>query len=246
MNELATIDPQEAAEQPDLLKMLPNFIREKINFLQDSYFERDEDDLVREIFKGGKPDLLSSRLKLNFWEEYDQARKKGGGQMRVTNIIAGVCTIAQFKKYIGDKTRLAWLIRVPADYRLALADIQELGLAQMREILCMDNYNAKGDINVKLLDVKFKIYQHSDMRVKGAIIQRIDQRNLNMNVNANANTEENPAKVALSMDEIEKRLTDLKRKSDSMLAPGGVQVDLMAEISPEKDIIDINAKKDGH
>lgn len=240
MNEVVPAEPEEVDDE-GLVKKLPHFLKEQVAYLQSGYFELSQEELERTIFPGGKPDLLASRLKLNFWNEYDTSCKKDGQQMRISQIIAGVCTLNQLRKFVSDKHRLTWLIQIPADYRLALSDIHELSIAQMREIMTMDNYDAKGAPNVKLLDVKFKVSQHVDMRLKGAIIQRIDQRNLNMNVNADAKPE-TAKDVALSMDEIENRLAELKKKSKSMLVPGGHQVDLLSGITADSDIIEINVK----
>lgn len=238
MSELITQEQPEV-EEDGLLAVLPGYLKDKIGYLQPAYLEATEEELERSAFDG-PPDIFGSRLKLNFWEEYDAA-KKSGRVMQTTKIVYGVCTPNLFKKFIDDKWRLAWLIRIPPDYKLSLADIHDLSLAQMREIMTMDNYDPKGQPNTKLLEVKFKVAQHVDMRLKGAIIQRIDQRNLNMNVNANADTAARPEDVALSMDEIENRLTQLKRKSASLLAPGGVQVDLLSAITAEPDTIDVDA-----
>lgn len=238
MHEIVQIEPEET-EDGGLVERLPSFLQEKVKYLQSGLFDLPQEQLERDAFNG-PPDLMASRLKLNFWNEFESACKRDG-KMRLSLIITGVCTLTQFKKFVGDKTRLAWLILVPADYKLALADIHELSLAQLREIMTMDNYDAKGAPNVKLLDVKVKIAQHVDMRQKGAIIQRIDQRNLNMNVNADAKPE-TAKDVALSMDEIEKRLSELQSKSASMLVPGGNRVDLLSSITADRDTIEVDAK----
>lgn len=70
--------------------------------------------------------------------------------------------------------------------------------------------------------------QHIDTRLKGAVIQRIEQKNLNVNVEAggSAGIPEKP----LTMDDIDARLARLRRESKSLEAPGSVQVDLMKPI----------------
>lgn len=239
MNEVVEVEQPEQFAEDCLTERLPNFLREKISFLHGEYLDMSQEDLEHEIFGSQKPDLMMSRLKLNFWNEYDEVCKKPYQQMRLSHITGGVCTLSQFRKLTNDKHRLAWLIQVPADYRLSLADIHELSLAQMREIMVMDNYDDKGNVNVKLLDVKFKVAQHVDMRLKGAIVQRIDQRNLNLNMNSDVKPE-TAKDVALSMDEIENRLAELKQKSRSLTVPGGIKVDLLSEITRDDDIIEVN------
>ncbi len=229
--------PTIAEDEDGLIEMLPKFLQDAA---KNVLVEISDHELEKALFQGGTPDLLCMRLRIAFWDEFEEACRKNHKKMNITKVIGGICNLTQFRRFIKDRHRLTWLLRMPADYRLALADIHQLSLAQMREIMTMDNYDDKGQPNVKLLDVKVKLSQHVDMRLKGAIIQRIDQRNLNVNVDAES--QQKPEPLPMSMDEIDRRIAGLKQKSSSLLVPGGMQVDLLSGITAEGDTIEVHVQ----
>lgn len=148
-------------------------------------------------------------------------------------VMAQICHAKFFNtRFISDPAKLMWMLHPPVGYDLNLKEIHLLSLRCMRAAMALEIVDDNGKPNVKLIEAQMKIFQHIDMRIKGAVIQRIDQRNLNVNMNANASPEvekEVNRISSMTMEEIETRIKFLERKSKGLEAPGNVSVQLMPD-----------------
>lgn len=220
-------------DQQHFLNLLPAFLQDAVIRLPDRYLEMTEEELRELCFgrKNAEVPSVHERLRLALWEEYDSAIRFKKNMIDVSRAIHGICTLGYFvNRFIKDPKNVAWLIHPPADYMKGIKEILQMGTSQLREIMMMSNLIG-GKPNTKLMEVKLKIYQHIDMRVKGAIIQRIDQRNVSVNVDATAEQAkqivETVAPSQLSMAEVDAKLKELEGKSLRLAAPARVEVDLM-------------------
>jgi hypothetical protein len=166
------------------------------------YLEMELPELQRMV----DPTFTLSRLRLSFWNEYENAIQHNR-KMKISKIIAGVCTETLFKKKVlPDHKKLAYLLSPPKDYMLTVKEALDAGLDNLRAIVTAKVLDEKGQLNAKAADVVLKAIALLDMRVKGAIVQRIDQRNLNVNVS-------NPSReVAQSVEELDRQIEEAKQK----------------------------------
>lgn len=150
------------------------------------------------------------RVRLAFWLEYESALTSGR-QMRVRNIISGSVTEKVFHKYIEDNMRLAYIMCPPANYVVQLKETHQAGLDALREIMSAKVTDEDGYLIPRAADVVIKAFAIIDLRLKGAIVQRIDQRTLN--VNANTNLSEDAAKQLTSdMSDLDRQLEETRKK----------------------------------
>lgn len=224
----------ELSSQQQFLNMLPAFLQEKVAKLPQSLFDLSEQELKERIFAEEEPTQVHQLLRQGFWDEYDRCQRHKIPMMDTYRIIHGVCSLGYFNnRFLAEPLNMAWLIVAPTDYLKSMKELLQMGAAQFREILTMSNRNGDGSPNTKLMDVKFKIIQHVDMRVKGAIIQRIDQRNINVNLDGETKAgRDAAAEIArpvgeLSMSEVDAKLKALEQKSLALSAPARVEIDLM-------------------
>lgn len=250
-NDLIDITPEEQDDDfnysnpRSLINLVPTFLRDQLRGLSHSYLSLSERELEERLFQGELPDGTSASIKLQFWDEYDTVQRHNEPCMQITRILAGIGTVAWFKRFIADELRLAWLIRLPSGYDIGLRDIHALSLRRMREAMQLNACKDPDKPNVKLMEVQFKIAQHVDMRLKGAVIQRVEQRNLNMNVNADANKPLEAAVVPQTMAEIEMKLAEARQKSMRLEAPAVIAVDLLSSITAKEPVtIEANAKSE--
>lgn len=225
-----------------LINMVPQFVREQLLYLQDHYFAMSNSELEDRLFPLGGADTISSQLKIQFWDEYDRALRWNEVRMKVPNICAGIGSAIWMRRWCEDKLRLTWLIRVPQTYESSLADIHRLSITQMRKIMQLDACSGPQP-NTRLMDIQFRIAQHVDQRVKGAVVQRVEQKTLSVHVNADKPSE--AARPQMTMLEIQQRLDELRARSARLEAPAGVQVDMMATLTKPKvdeGIIVLNAE----
>lgn len=237
------------SSQQQFLNMLPAFMQEKVALLPATMFDLSEQELADRLFGDDVPSQVHQLLRQGFWDEYDRCQRHKLRTMDTYRIIHGVCSLGYFtNRFLGNNDNVAWLIVAPTDYLKQMKEILQMGSAQFREIVGMSNFNQDGSPNTKLMDVKFKIIQHIDMRVKGAIIQRIDQRNVNVNLDGNSEAGQMAAAdIArpvgeLSMSEVDDKLRALEKKSLALSAPARIEVDMM---KPPMTTLDADEETEG-
>lgn len=153
------------------------------------------------------PNATDNRIRLKFWMEYDVAREKGRN-LHITYAFAGICTNEFFyKKYLTSPTRVAWLLCVPTTYSAISEEALHFGLEQLRDILETPHLFPDGKPNTKLMEIKAKIVHMLDLRVRGALVQKT----LNLNLNAGERKAGEIAEID-SMEELERRMIELKRR----------------------------------
>lgn len=175
-------------------------------------FGIDESSLWKTLrYESKTPSATDNRLRLSFWQEYDHAQNYGH-KMRLTAVCAGICLPQYlYNSYMKSPERMAWWACVPTKYEKLLEEGLQYGINQLREILEEPNHDDNGRINTKLIDTKLKIVAMFELRLKGAVTQRIEQRNMNVNVQT-TDKQIHRMMSDLSMEEIQKRLNDLEKR----------------------------------
>jgi hypothetical protein len=131
-----------------------------------------DEQTLRKVLSCNDITPTDSRLRMKFWNEYERAQSDGNS-MGVAYIISGVCTKPYFyDRYLRSPVKVAWMMCPPANYIVMAEEALSFGLSRMRDILEMDDTDAKGKPNVKLLELKVKITAMLDARVKGSVIQQ--------------------------------------------------------------------------
>lgn len=142
----------------------------------------DEEDLLHyiKITHAHVPTVNDHRVRFLFWLEFENSCLEGRN-MIPNNIHSLVCDAKAFRKlFLGLPYRAAFLLCRPAGYQACVKETLTHGLKRMREILDMPEYDAKGKLNTKLLELKVKVFGMMDLRVHGAPTQKIHQVNQNL------------------------------------------------------------------
>jgi hypothetical protein len=174
--------------------------------------EMDEHELKMSIQK--KCTLTLLRLRMSLWQEYESARQSKR-KMYFTKIYAGICSEHVASKIIKDQEKLAFIICPPSDYLVQLKEAHSAGLNTLREILAAKVVDEDGYLLPRAADVVIKAFALLDMRLKGAIVQRIDSRVIsqNQNVSVTADISQTPApQIGSTMSEIDRQLENVKAK----------------------------------
>lgn len=190
-----------------------------------------------ELHKRCAPESIDGRLRLNFWDEYNLAQDRNR-MMRIQNIVRNVSSMEYWKeRVLGDKLKLAYICIPPKDYLIYTRQLHDLGMSKLEEILQLPIQDKKGNPNTRLIGEIIKIVQMLDLRVKGAILQKtqIYQKSLNLNVDAGHGKFVGPGDIANgqleSMEDIEKRLTEIQHRMKQLDSPG-------AETVPQSDALE--------
>lgn len=178
----------------------------------------EERALLKELGKRkASPSPTDNRLRVSFWQEYDRAQAKGR-PMNMSMVYGGICSREYWEQcYLKFAEKVAWLMTPPASYSIAMEEALIYAIEQMRDILEMPNEDpVTGKLNFKLMELKAKIYESVHIRVKGAPVQRVENKTMSLNVNT---SEKQVAEAMMlnSMDEIRHRMKQLEKREKAAL-----------------------------
>ena len=196
----------------------------------------------------GKIDSLDDRVRLAFWDSYSQATLRGK-QMKFSQFVnVNSIYMEDFtKRYLATPGhKLAYILRSPQKYGAAMRSLLNRGVERLEEIMNLPFINEKtGKVDTALIAQILKATQLIDLRVKGAIVQKmqIQQQNLNYDVTGNSQLAQDQSVTKelanMSMAELERlekklqkvelleaRLTDEDREEikNNMVKPPTVEV----------------------
>lgn len=176
-------------------------------------FSMEEKELHKALSNSGTPPSPTERrLRSAFWLEYEAA--VANERKMNTNAVYGmVCTYDVFVGlYTRSPSRVAWLLCPPTNYQTMVESLLYLGMEQLEKVLELPIVDAKGKVNVKLGELQAKIVTMLDMRAKGGITQRVEQKSLHLNVST---TQKELAQMSVA--DMEKRIKELEKKEKKIL-----------------------------
>ncbi len=254
---LLDVDILDQKHPQSMINLVPEWLKNRmLSEGMQRYLRMSEDELVENV----KPNLTLKRLRSSFWYEYERIhrnygrwpdkRKNNVGMYRVCN---GVCTTQYFMDKISrNDLYLSWIVRPPINYDKALNEALEHGVSRLREILNLPLYKTKLDrhgIPVvdphteevvqepddKIANIILKTVAFLDLRIKGAVTQRIHQvtesnissQQINMNINKAVEYKPHgePVKVdfteidkkLLTIDDLDKRIEQLSKETEDLI-----------------------------
>lgn len=195
-----------------VVNLVPSVVKDSIEqwaFERDELFGLDEKDLYTKLKADNKqPSPTDNRLRLKFWNEYDRVQAQDLKMMNMVNVLSGICSREMFySHYLKSPQKVAWLLTPPAGYMVKAEEALEFGLEQLRDLLDQPHV-VNGKVDTKLGELKTKIVMMLDTRVKGAVIQK------SMNLNLNTSNEKvMQAATAATAEDLMRQLKDLERKN---------------------------------
>lgn len=156
------------------------------------------------------PSATDCRLRLKFWHEYDRAQATMD-KMHTVNVYAGVCSKQVFDIYMARAEKVAWLCCQPASYQAVAEEVLHYGYGQLRDILELPHVDEFGKVNTKLMELKLKITAVAELRTKGAVVQKIEQKTLGINVSASTREALQMGELR-TMEEIDRKLKELDKR----------------------------------
>lgn len=207
-----------------IINLVPDSLKEVLYEHKDrytGYFHLNEAEVRNRV----KPDERDERLRLNFWDEYNYATQVQS-KVRMQQVMQGVCSVeCWYQYYLKTPMKIFWMITPPKYYSQSMKYILNMGLDRMIEMMSAKVVDEQGKLDVRAAGVILKAFHLVDLRVKGAIAQKvtIDQRTMNLNADINA---EHMSRIQLDqlrdmspddLLELERRAQIAERASKSML-----------------------------
>lgn len=213
----------DASDPRNVINLMSHFMKEHALAIPTRYWEMSETELQAEVFgQDSRPDTILNRLRIAFWDEYERCQKELC-QMEVRRIISNICPQPYFiKKVVPVAAHFAWVLTPPPSYMASVKEVLNFSLDRQREVLLVSPVKSDGTVDTKLAEIQLKIAAMADMRINGAIVQRIDQRSINMNLNANANddaTKKANLTAMTTMEELDARIREVKAAQKRISIP---------------------------
>lgn len=195
-------------------------------------FGLDERDLFKALRGSNRsPSPTDNRIRLAFWMEYDSSQAEGR-EFNIQKAYSGICNRSFFyQHYLNSPARVAWMVTAPVGYETKMEEALDYGLDRMREYLEIDAHAVPGKPNVKLMELQAKIVAMFDMRVRGGIVQRTENKTLNVNLST-SDRKVAQATQELSMEALEKRLKELDRRERALQGPAPQTQEIVVESDP--------------
>lgn len=205
-------------EQPrSIINLVPpkvgKLFEEAYKALPDLFF-MSQHKLYKKISKDyGRVTPTDHRLRMSFWQEYDRAQADQTSII-MTNVYKGVCTREYlYGTYLQLPYNVAWLLCAPATYEVAMEEALSFGIDQLRDILETPHKDPKtGKVDTKLAALKAKIITTLDIRVKGAVTQKVDNRHLHISTSKKGMQEVYAAVEGKTMDDLDAKLARLEKR----------------------------------
>ena len=167
------------------------------------YLNKSEHELIRIL----KPADIDDKLRLLFWKEYERAQDAGTGMVMV-NVYSKIMGRDNFYEVMKNPRRVAWLMSPPEDYMISLEAALDHGRRNMEKIMKMKLFDEKGKLKAAEAKIFLKAYELLDNRVRGAVVQRIEQKTASLHVHKGSD-----GIGADALEELEK----LRKKQDGVL-----------------------------
>lgn len=156
------------------------------------------------------------RVRIAFWDEYDRAtttRQK----MSLGRILTGNIPLETWMSvYERQPMKLLFIITPIKSYATAMKAILDRGVNRLQEIINLPFHDKDGKLDTRVISQVLKAIQLVDMRVKGAIIQKVQIQQQTMQMNANVSSE---ALKELSINDLERLSRQLDKISNTQLPP---------------------------
>lgn len=226
-------DLPETTEERTFYDMCPDYLQRAIGRVPEHMRLMEE----RELRKLVRPNSAVSALRNSFWLEYNR-QQEHGGHFKISNILAGICTIEYFSGVVCKTPGMvAWITRPPISYSRAMEEILSYGLERLREIMEMPFQKTVVDkkgferitVDTEAAKLVMKAFHLVDQRKHGAYVQK----NLHLSGNIGANQVRELA-AHDSMEDIDRRIRALKAKEKELEQPGVIEVTSEVEVSSEE------------
>lgn len=159
----------------------------------------------RELYNELRPSDTDDKMRLLFWKEYNRAQDRGK-RMLMGNIYSPVMTHENFRLFLGSDKRVAWMLKPPEEYMISLEAALNRGKDTISKLMSMDLFDSKGKIKRVEASIFLKAYELLDNRVKGSVVQRIEQKTASVHVHKREQLPQGQG------DELRKELDELRKK----------------------------------
>lgn len=204
---------------------MPDHLKKTIENIRPELFEKSEQELEELL----RPAPLVSRLRMEFWKEYEaaQAGFRRIDLIRISNNLS--IPLTNVSTLMRRVENMAWILCPPTTYNTVLEEALSYGIRRVRnDILTIGIHNPDGSVDPKKADILLKAVAFIDMRKNGAVVQK------SLHLHANAGPKEvKKFSDQVTMAEIDARIKELEQKGTISAAERSIKALEEAEIIPK-------------
>lgn len=193
-----------------VVNLLPKVVSDSIKNVSEKYphyLTESEADLYELL----RPLRLDEKLRVGFWHEYYRAQDSGQ-QMLVKNIYGPFVSHKTFyQKIITNPQRLAWIICKPSEQIMSMEASMIFGIEQLDKFMKMKLFDDGGKlISSKDGMVFLKAFELLANRVKGAVVQRIEQKTASMHLHGELDEQADELRAELDKRRAERGIIEVQ------------------------------------
>jgi hypothetical protein len=192
-----------------------------------------------------QPDERDERVRLAFWDEYNHSTQCGK-KMSLAAMLQGCMSWeAWVTVFEPSDKKMLWVLCPPISYQTAMRNILHVGTERLMEIMRLPIVDENGKADSKTIVNILKAFQLVDLRVKGAVMQKLQIQQQSLNVHATMNQDQvnmhmlpssnNVPVDTLQLEDLEK----LERRLDRARRDGRRLVKSMPEEDQDKYITEL-------
>jgi hypothetical protein len=193
-----------ASKYSEAILLVPHKVQRSMLWVAGEHAQLDE----RQLEHRCAPNPKTKVLRVNFWNEYYAAIREGR-KMSMMNVYRTVCTHVWFYTKLDRRESCVWMFRPTTDYNSFMEEQLHKGLQRIGEILALP-IEVNGKVSTPTANLILKTVQMVENRVKGAVVQKHEHKNLNLSLSADS--------------VMPKDLIELEKKIALLEASGGVPV----------------------
>jgi len=173
-----------------------------------------------------KPDERDERIRLGFWDEYNHSTS-AGKKMSLSSFLHGIMSWETWVTvYEPSDKKMMWVFCPPVSYQVAMRNILHKGTERLMEIMSLPLRDDMGKVDSKVIVNILRAFQLVDVRVKGAVTQKLQIQQQSHNINQNINMEGSSLGSGVPIDtlqledleKLERRFEKARRESKRLVA----------------------------
>jgi hypothetical protein len=160
-------------------KLLTPGLVQKFQKIPEEYFAMSEEDLEKLV----SPTKTDEMLRVSFWNEVRRVTEASEIRLKPIKVYDGVCTREHFNSYIvASPLKFAYILRPPPSHKAKSELIISRGTSKLLEALDAKLVYSNGHMDAKATKTVLDIVAYFESRMKGAVTQKVETKNLNVEV----------------------------------------------------------------
>lgn len=195
-----------AVAHSEAILLVPPLLQRAMLWVAGEHAQMDE----RQLEHRCSPDSKTKMLRVNFWNEY-YAAVRAERHMDTMSIYRSVCTHKLFHHRLHVRDACCWIFRPMSDYTMFMEQQLHNGLQRIAEILALP-ITVNGKVSTQTANLIMRTVQMVENRVKGAVTQKHEHKNLNMSLNVGS-------VMPKDLIELEKKIALLEGIESAQVSP---------------------------